>query len=71
MHNLFLKIASWIVKRLWIDGGKISKDDLKIMERQAEAIKLPVNMSQIRALISFSNYQTELISFGIRLVLVF
>ncbi|GBB92518.1 hypothetical protein RclHR1_20190005 [Rhizophagus clarus] len=39
MHNLFLGIASWIVKHLWIDRGKISKDDLKIMEKRAEAIK--------------------------------
>lgn len=47
MHNLFLGIASWIVKRLWIDGGKISKDDLKIMEKRAEAIKLPADMGRI------------------------
>ncbi|POG69648.1 hypothetical protein GLOIN_2v1776801 [Rhizophagus irregularis DAOM 181602=DAOM 197198] len=44
MHNLFLGIASWIVKRLWIDRGKISKNDLKIMEKRAEAIKLPADM---------------------------
>ncbi|GES94280.1 hypothetical protein GLOIN_2v1776801 [Rhizophagus clarus] len=32
-------LVSWIVKHLWIDRGKISKDDLKIMEKRAEAIK--------------------------------
>src|SRR5207248_3294715 len=32
MHNLFLGIAHWIVKRLWIDGGKISKEQLEIMQ---------------------------------------
>ncbi|GBC49454.2 hypothetical protein GLOIN_2v1776801 [Rhizophagus irregularis DAOM 181602=DAOM 197198] len=47
MHNLFLRIASWIVKRLWIDRGKISKDDLKIMEKRAETIKLPADMGRI------------------------
>ena len=26
MHKLFLGIAHWIVKRLWIDRGKISKE---------------------------------------------
>ncbi|GET01275.1 hypothetical protein RCL_jg27068.t1 [Rhizophagus clarus] len=33
MHNLFFGITSWIVKHLWIDGRKISKNDLKIMEK--------------------------------------
>ena len=32
MHNLFLGIAHWIVKRLWIDRGKISKEQLEIMQ---------------------------------------
>jgi len=33
MHCLFLGIAHWIVKRLWIAGGKINKHDLELMER--------------------------------------
>ncbi|GBC05891.1 hypothetical protein RclHR1_00650010 [Rhizophagus clarus] len=44
MYNLFLEIANWIVKYLWIDGGKISKDNLKIIEKRAKAIKLPTDM---------------------------
>ncbi|RIA94548.1 hypothetical protein C1645_817809 [Glomus cerebriforme] len=40
-------ITRWIVMRLWINGNKISKNDLKLMENRAKAIKLPVNLSQI------------------------
>ncbi|GES80286.1 hypothetical protein RCL_jg7379.t1 [Rhizophagus clarus] len=36
MHNLFLGIAQWIIKKLWIEGNKISKADLEIMERKAK-----------------------------------
>src|SRR5881227_2247046 len=45
MHCLFLGIAKWIVKKLWIDSGKLSKSDLKLMENRAKQIKLPANMS--------------------------
>jgi hypothetical protein len=47
MHCLFLGIAKWIVKRLWIDGGKLSKSDLKLMENRARQIKLPADMGRI------------------------
>ena len=47
MHCLFLGIAHWIVKRLWIDENKISKADLKLMEKWAKQIKLPSDLSQI------------------------
>jgi hypothetical protein len=33
MHCLFLRIAHWIIKKLWIDGGKITKYDLEKMEK--------------------------------------
>jgi hypothetical protein len=47
MHCLFLGIARWIIKRLWIDGGKITKTDLKLMEKRAKEIKLPADMGRI------------------------
>src|SRR5438876_7471885 len=31
MHCLFLGIAHWIIKKLWIDGNKITKRDLEKM----------------------------------------
>src|SRR5437762_12250817 len=47
MHCLFLGIAKWIVKKLWIDGGKLSKSDLKLIENRAKQIKLPADMGRI------------------------
>ena len=47
MHCLFLGIAKWIVKKLWIDDGKLSKSDLKLMENRVKQIKLPANMGRI------------------------
>ncbi|EXX58557.1 hypothetical protein RirG_196880 [Rhizophagus irregularis DAOM 197198w] len=38
MHCLFLGIAHWIIKKLWIDGGKIMKYDLEKMEKRAKTI---------------------------------
>ena len=34
-------------KKLWIDGGKLFKSDLKLMENRAKQIKLPADMGQI------------------------
>src|SRR5256884_4736157 len=47
MHCLFLGIARWIIKRLWIDGSKITKTDLELMEKRAKEIKLPADMERI------------------------
>ncbi|GBB96996.1 hypothetical protein RclHR1_28970001 [Rhizophagus clarus] len=46
MHNLFLGIAQWIIKKLWIEGNKIFKADLEIMERRAKGIKIPTNLGR-------------------------
>ena len=47
MHNLFLGIAHWIVKRLWIDSVKITKSHLELMEKRAKNIKVPVDLGRI------------------------
>ena len=47
MHNLFLGIANWIVKKLWIDGGKITKSHLELMEKRAKSIKVPADLGRI------------------------
>ena len=47
MHNLFLEIANWIVKRLWIDGNKISKDDLELMKNRSKSINMPADLGQV------------------------
>jgi hypothetical protein len=33
---LFLGITQWIVKRLWIDGGKITYQQLEEIEKMAK-----------------------------------
>ena len=47
MHCLYIGIAHWIVKKLWIDGGKIDKADLELMERRASAIKVPSDLGRV------------------------
>ena len=47
MHCLFLGIARWIIKKLWIDGEKLGKYDLEKMEKRAKAIKLPTDLGRI------------------------
>jgi len=47
MHNLFLEIAHWIVKRLWIDNEKITKVDLELMEKRTKQIKVPADIGRI------------------------
>ena len=47
MHNLFLEIANWIVKRLWINGNKISKDDLELMENCLKSINMPADLGRV------------------------
>ena len=63
MHCLFLGIAKWIVKRLWIDGGKISKSDLELMEERAKGIQVPTDLGRIPYKIAtgegFSSYTAD------------
>jgi hypothetical protein len=47
MHCLFLGIAHWIIKKLWIDGGKITKQDLEKMEKRAKTIQIPADLGRI------------------------
>ena len=47
MHNLFLGIAHWTVKRLWIDNDKIIKAHPELMEKRAKQIKVPADVKRI------------------------
>ena len=42
-------------KRLWIDSGKLSKSDLKLIENRAKQIKLPADIGRIPYKISTGN----------------
>ena len=63
MHNLFLGIAHWIVKRLWIDNEKITKVHLELMEKRAKQIKVPADVGRIPYKIAtgegFSGYTAD------------
>ena len=47
MHNLFLGIAHWIVKRLWIDGNILTKEHLELMDQRAKHIQVPAGLGRI------------------------
>ena len=47
MHCLFLGIARWIVKRLWIENGKFTKSDLELIEKRAKRIKMPADLGRV------------------------
>lgn len=47
MHCLFLGIARWIVKRLWVDGGKINKSNLELMAKRAKKICVPADIGRV------------------------
>ncbi|CAB4442105.1 unnamed protein product [Rhizophagus irregularis] len=47
MHCLFLGIAKWIVLWLWIEEGRLTQKDLKIMQNRAKLIKVPADIGRI------------------------
>ena len=47
MYYLFLGIAHWIVKKLWIKRGKITKFNLELMKKRAKKIKVPSDLERI------------------------
>ena len=63
MHNLFLGIVHWIVKRLWVDREKITKANLELMEKRAKKIKVPADLGRIPYKIAtgegFSGYTAD------------
>src|SRR5260363_369415 len=63
MHCLFLGIAKWIVMRLWIEGGKLSPDDLKLMDKRAKKLQPPSDIGRIPYKIAteeeFSGYTAD------------
>jgi hypothetical protein len=47
MHNLFLGVAHWIVKRLWVDGKILTKKHLELMDQRAKSIQVPSGLGRI------------------------
>ena len=63
MHCLFLGIAKWIVMRLWIEGEKLSADDLKLMDKRAKKLQPLLDIGRIPYKIAteegFSGYTAD------------
>ena len=63
MHCLFLGIAKWIVKRLWIDGGVLTPQVLKIVQKRMNEFKVPSDLGRIPGKIDsgegFSNFTAD------------
>jgi hypothetical protein len=55
MHCLFLGIAKWIVTRLWIEEGKLSPQDLLLMQNRANKIQVPADIGRIPGKISMGD----------------
>jgi hypothetical protein len=47
MHCLFLGVAHWIIKKLWIDGNRITKHNLEKMEERAKDIQIPTDLGRL------------------------
>jgi Transposase family tnp2 len=44
MHCLFLGIARWIVKRLWIETGVLTPETLKIIQKKMNEFQIPSDL---------------------------
>ena len=47
MHNLFIRIAFWIIKRLWLGYCKITLNDLTKIQKLMNNIYPPSEIGQI------------------------
>ncbi|GET66680.1 hypothetical protein RIR_jg18675.t4 [Rhizophagus irregularis DAOM 181602=DAOM 197198] len=47
MHCLFLGIAKWITKRIWIDEGVLTEKDLQSIQKKMDEFKVPSDLGQI------------------------
>jgi hypothetical protein len=64
MHCLFLGIAKWIVTKLWIGGGILNDEKLKIMQERSNMIKLTGDLGRHPVRIAtgegFSNFTADM-----------
>jgi hypothetical protein len=47
MHCLFLSIAKWIVKRIWIDEKVLKPKSLKEIQRKMNQFQVPADIGRI------------------------
>jgi hypothetical protein len=63
MHCLFLGIARWIVKRIWIDEGVLNSSDLSNIQKKMNEFQLPSDIGRIPNKVDcgegFSNFTAD------------
>ncbi|GET66053.1 hypothetical protein GLOIN_2v1883106 [Rhizophagus irregularis DAOM 181602=DAOM 197198] len=63
MHCLFLGIAKWIVKRIWVDQGILTSSMLNEVQKQMNRFQVPVDLGRIPSKIDcreeFSNFTAD------------
>ncbi|GET62975.1 hypothetical protein GLOIN_2v1775288 [Rhizophagus irregularis DAOM 181602=DAOM 197198] len=63
MHCLFLSIAKWIVKRIWIDGGILTPNSLNKIQKKMDEFQIPSDLGRIPGKIhsgeGFTNFTAD------------
>ena len=63
MHCLFLGIAKWIMKKIWIDEGILTQSDLKNIQKKMNRFQIPADLGRIPRKIDrgegFSNFTAD------------
>ena len=63
MHCLFLGIAKWIVKRIWVDENVLTRNDLRSIQNKMEKFQVPADLGRIPGKIhcgeGFSSYTAD------------
>jgi hypothetical protein len=63
MHCLFLGIAKWIVKRIWIEEGILMPENLNIIQKRMDKFQIPSDLGRIPGKINvregFSNFTAD------------
>jgi hypothetical protein len=63
MHCLFLGIAKWITKRIWIDEGILTEKDLQSIQKKMNGFEIPSDLGRIPGKIhcgeGFSNFTAD------------
>ena len=47
MHYLFLGIGKWIMKQCLLNNNKLSKEQLKIIEKRISSTKVPADIGRV------------------------
>ena len=55
MHCLFLDVAKWIIRSIFVDQKKLTMEQLRVAQNRMEHIELPSDIGQIPPKIAIGN----------------